>query len=169
MLDLLCLTGAPCGEGGLSNSIAIDRSSEQFLSSDAERETHLPASERCATKANDMTLRCSGRRPAIRQWNTRRGQPHACGTAAGHGLIGMILHVLGSALGCQPTEAFSLIIPRITPRCGVWPLRSLEAGLENRITDQIRPADIICPGNQIDYPRIFGFILPEVAGWIGFE
>jgi hypothetical protein len=34
----LCLTGAPCGEGGLSNSIAIDRSSEQFLSSDAERE-----------------------------------------------------------------------------------------------------------------------------------
>jgi hypothetical protein len=79
--------------------------------------------------------------------------------AAGHGLIGMLLHVLGGRSRLPTTEPFSLIIPC---RDKMWGLAAgfSEAKLESSIADQLTSF----PQLSRRLSQHFSIILPEVAG-----
>ena len=121
MLDLVCVSpGAPCGEGGLSNSIAIDRSSEQFLSSYAQRKrTYQQANGVQQKQRHDAPLQRSpacdstmeySKRPTARMQHCCRSWTHWDDSACAWRLLS----------AANPlTEAFSLIIPCITTMWGL--------------------------------------------------
>jgi hypothetical protein len=121
MLDLVCVSpGAPCGEGGLSYSITIDRSSEQFLSSYAQwKRTYQQANGVQQKQRHDAPLQRSpacdstmeySKRPTARMQQCCRSWTHWDDSACAWRLL---------SAANQPTEAFSLIIPCITTMWGL--------------------------------------------------